>query len=212
MAPPAAATQSTFAKMSPTVKAVLGVALLGIVAFGYWFAFYTDVDKKIDAAKNQTGTLKQELNRQTEAQQSFLVDRDELAAKQAKAPDFNKILPAESQEAAFLSSVQAAANASGIDLKGWQPLEEAPQPLYAKVPMRLELKGRFHQIIRFMYEIGRVDRIINIENIELIEPVAVGDDMVVKGKCLATAFHTSKVAVAPSASGAPGAPPPGGKR
>ena len=44
--------------------------------------------------------------------------------------------------------------AAGIDLKGYAPKEEVPQAFYAKVPMSLELSGRFHQIAKFAYEIG----------------------------------------------------------
>ena len=36
--------------------------------------------------------------------------------------------------------------------------------------MRLELTGRFHQVAKFAYDIGRLDRIINVENIQLWRP------------------------------------------
>ena len=48
--------------------------------------------------------------------------------------------------------------------------------------MRLEMSGRFHQIAKFAYELGKVDRIINVENIELTEPKVVGDEMILKGQ------------------------------
>ena len=55
--------------------------------------------------------------------------------------------------------------------------------------MRLEMTGRFQQIAKFAFELGKSDRIINVENIELTEPKVVGDEVILKGKCLATAFH-----------------------
>ena len=68
--------------------------------------------------------------------------------------------------------------------------------------MKIELTGKFHQIAKFAYELGKVERVINVENIEMTDPAVVGDDVVLKGKCLATAFH----AVAPAAPrGGPGA-------
>jgi len=78
------------------------------------------------------------------------------------------------------------------------------------VPMRLELVGRFHQVAKFMYEIGRLDRIINVENIELADPVVQGDDVVLKVRCLATTFHSLKPKLATAAPGAPPAAPPAG--
>jgi type IV pilus assembly protein PilO len=59
-----------------------------------------------------------------------------------------------------------------------------------------------------MYEVGRLDRIINIENIELSEPKIVGDDVDLKAHCLATTFHALKAKPPPSASAAAPPPPP----
>ena len=81
--------------------------------------------------------------------------------------------------------------------------------------MKIDLTGKFHQIAKFAYELGKVDRIINVENIELAEPTVVGDEVVLKAKCLATAFHALTPATprgAASAGAAPAAPAasPGG--
>ncbi len=59
--------------------------------------------------------------------------------------------------------------------------------------MKLTLKGKFHQIARFVYSVGQLDRIINIENINLKNPTSAdSDDAVVEVECLATAFRTAK--------------------
>jgi hypothetical protein len=56
-----------------------------------------------------------------------------------------------------------------------------------------------------------VERIINVENLEMSEPKLEGDEMKLKAKCLATTFHTVKAKPpAPAGSGAPGTPPPPG--
>jgi type IV pilus assembly protein PilO len=100
---------------------------------------------------------------------------------------------------------------SGVNLKGWKPEEEQSQAFYSKVPMRLDLAGHFHQIAKFMYEVGRLDRIINIENIELSDPKVVGDDVDLSAHCLATTFHALKAKPAASAGAAALPPAPGGK-
>jgi type IV pilus assembly protein PilO len=157
--------------------------------------------------------LRSEQGVQEQARKSYFADRDELAAKEAKEKDFNKILPEETEVAGFLSSLQQVSNVAGIDLKGYQPQEEVNQTFFARVPMKLELSGKFHQLTKFMHEMGKTDRIINIENIELSDPTMNGDEVVLKAKCLATTFHLIKAAtpVAP-APGAPPAPAPAPKK
>jgi type IV pilus assembly protein PilO len=159
---------------------------------------HTEVGTKIDAAKRRKGDLENQLANARQSQASYFQDRDELVMRQQRQRELNKVLPEETEIAAFLSSLQQVSNVSGIDLKGWQPQEEQNQAYFAKVPMRLEISGRFHQLAKFVYEVGKLDRIINMENIELHDPHLEGDDVILKARCLATTFHTTK----------PKAPPP----
>ncbi len=206
MAPPP--TQSALARVPTWGKIVAGVVAAVLVAGVYWFFFFSDVSAKIEGANRQKDQLRKELATQQQAQASYFADRDELAVREQRARELNKVLPAEAQEDAFLSSVQSASNAAGIDLKGYAPQEEVSQNFYAKIPMKLEVSGKFHQIAKFTYELGKSDRIINVENIELTDPKLVGDEVILKGKCLATAFHALAPKTNPRGAAAPA---PGGK-
>ena len=203
MAPP---NQSTLSKVPAWGRVVMAVAAALLTAGTYWFFFYSDVAARIEGADRQRAQLRDELTQQQQAQASYFADRDELAIREQRARELNKVLPPDAEEDAFLSAVQAASNAAGIDLKGYAPQEEISQNFFAKVPMKLELSGRFHQIAKFAYELGRSDRIINVEDIELTEPKLVGDEVILHGKCLATAFHATSTK--PAARGAA----PGGKK
>jgi type IV pilus assembly protein PilO len=211
MAPPAA-NQSALNRIPGWGKAAITAGLVALTVAGYWFIFYSDTAAKIEGAQRQKKTLNDELMAQQQAQQSYFADTDELGRREKRAKELNKVLPPDAQEDAFLSAVQASANAAGIDLKVYAPVEESVQSFYAKVPMKLEMTGKFHQIAKFAYELGKADRIINVENIEMLEPRVVGDDIILKAKCLATAFHAVKPKETPRGPGAPGAPggaPPG---
>ncbi|HEY6462001.1 MAG TPA: type 4a pilus biogenesis protein PilO, partial [Polyangiaceae bacterium] len=190
MAPPV--QQSVLARVPLWGKFLAGFLAALLTAGVYWFFFYADVSAKIDGANRQKIALKDEFAQQQQAQASYFADRDELAVREQRARELNKVLPADPEEDAFLSAVQLASNAAGIDLKGYIPQEEVAQAFYAKIPMKLEMSGKFHQIAKFAYELGKSDRIINVENIELTDPKVVGDEVILKGHCLATAFHAVK--------------------
>jgi type IV pilus assembly protein PilO len=203
VAPP---VQTTLARLPPIAKWGVGAGLVVLLFFGYWFVFYSDVASKIEGAERRKKALRDELVQAQQAQASYFADRGELALREQRARDLNKVLPPDAQEDAFLSSVQQASNAAGIDLKGYTPLEEVSGAFYAKVPMRIDMSGKFHQIAKFAYELGKVERIINVENIELSEAKVSGDEIVLRARCLATAFH----ALAPK--DARGAKPGGGAK
>jgi type IV pilus assembly protein PilO len=196
----------------------IGTVLVVLVAGGYYVTLHTDVASKIDEAHRQTGDLESQLAQARQAQATYIADRDELQMRQQRQKELNKILPAETEAASFLSALQQVSNIAGIDLKAWSPQEEKTETFFAKVPMKLEITGKFHQIGKFMYEVGRQDRIINMENVELSEPKLEGDEIVLKARVLATTFHLLKakpvVPGQPGQPGAPGAPaaPAGGSK
>lgn len=199
-------------------KIGVGAVLCALLGVAYYVVLHTDVAARIDRERAKTEELKAELSKQKQAQASYFADRDELAMRQQKQRELNKVLPTDTEAATFLSALQAVSNISGIDLKAWTPQDEIPQTFYAKVPMKLVLSGRFHQIAKFIYEVGKQDRIINMENLELTDPKTEGEDVVLKANCLATTFHLLKkpATPAPGTPGAPGAAPgqpaPGGNR
>ena len=188
-------------------KIGVGAVLCALLAVVYYVLLHTDVAAKTDREKAQTANLDAELSRQKQAQASYFANRDELAMRQQKQRELNKVLPVDTEAATFLSAIQATSNISGIDLKAWTPQEEVVQTFFAKVPMRLSITGRFHQIAKFIYEVGKQDRIINMENLEVSDPKIEGEDIVLKATCLATTFHLiKKAAPAPAVPGQP-APP-----
>jgi type IV pilus assembly protein PilO len=93
-----------------------------------------------------------------------------------------------------------------VSLTAWTPRPEAADKFYARVPMEVKLTGRYHQVAKFFYLVGQLDRIINMEDISMREPKAKGDDVMLDVTALATAFHLIE----------PGADeekqPPGGRR
>lgn len=204
-------TSSALAKVPTWGKFAIGAGVALLTAGTYWFIFYSDTAAKIEGAQRQKKTLRDDLAQQQQAEATYFADRDELALREQRARELNKVLPPDAETDAFLSSVQSASNSAGINLMGYAPMDEVDQSFYAKVPMKLDMSGKFQQIAKFAYELGKSDRIINVENIELTDPKLVGDEVILKGRCLATAFRALKPKEAPRGPAAPGAPPaPGG--
>ena len=187
--PTSAQAVSILSKINLPGKIAVGASVCVLIGFAYWFLFHAGLTSKIQAAQRHQLELKSKLTAAQLAQTSYIADREDLALRQQRSREFNKVLPTDKQQASFLSALQLALNAAGVDLKSFAPAEELKQPFYVKDPMRLEIVGRYHQVVKFIHEVGRLDRIINIENIELSDPRMVGDEMVLRGRCLATAFH-----------------------
>lgn len=208
MAAPAAA--KTGPRLGSGVKFLLGLAGLGVVALIYYFFFYSDLSNAVVAAKERNNQLKNENDAAAQAYKAYVDDSTKLEEKKARARDLNKMLPETSEIASFLQAINQQADIAGLKVKMVSPLDEQNQPFYARVPVRLAVTGKFHQIAKFFAGISRLDRIINVENIEMGSPkIGDNDETTLSASCLTTTFHAlAKPATPPPAPGAP-APAPG---
>jgi type IV pilus assembly protein PilO len=194
--------------MSLPGKLAVGVLFIGLVAAAYLFVFYGEIESDIETTERTLAQRKSELEKAKVADRAYNKDLTELERRKQLARKQQKILPDEAESPAFLSTVQTVATISGVKLTSWTPQDEVPQAFYAKVPMQLQLKGKFHQVAKFFYGVGQVDRIINMENIDIRvdkrsqqqrdkklttsrSPLD-EDSVTVKVKCLATAFRALK--------------------
>ena len=189
---------SALSGLNTLAKVGIGAVLTALIGIAYYVIFHADLSSQIQAAQREHGQLESELVKAQALERAYQKDLAELTDREQRLRDLNKILPATTEYPAFLSAVQNVANATGVSLTAWTPQEEVRETYFARVPMKVELKGRYHQIARFFYAVGQLDRIINMEDISLTDPTAVGDDVVLGAQALATAFHAvSEQAAAP---------------
>ncbi|HEX6272053.1 MAG TPA: type 4a pilus biogenesis protein PilO [Polyangiaceae bacterium] len=174
----------------PTVAKIgVALALLGLTGVAYYVVFYGTLASEIEAAKARETQLGQELAQARKAEFAYQKDLAELTERQQRQRELNKVLPMASEYPAFLSAIQNVANVSGVQLAAWSPNAEVTEQFYARVPMKLTLVGRYHQVAKFFYGVSQLDRIINLENVTLTKPAVHGEDVVVQAETLATAFR-----------------------
>jgi type IV pilus assembly protein PilO len=183
------AVTDSLAKLPTIARVGVGVAVLALAGIAYYVVFYGEIASAIDAAKAREQQLSQELQEARKAEFAYQKDLAELAARQQGQRELNRILPMQSEYPAFLSAIQNVANVAGVQLAAWTPSPEVAEQFYVRVPMKLELVGRYHQIAKFFYGVSQLDRIINLENVNLGRPEIKGEDVVIHADVLATAFR-----------------------
>jgi type IV pilus assembly protein PilO len=179
---------STLDRLPPIAKVGVGFLFVVLIGLLYFVVFYGDVDNDLTQARKDETRLTAQLADAEKSKEEYQKDADEKARREQQAREQKKILPDEAETPTFLSTLQDVATISGINLAAWSPTEEVPQEFYAKVPMKLQLTGKFHQVAKFFYGVGQQDRIINIEDIH-IKKTSKGVADEVEVECLATAFR-----------------------
>ncbi len=180
-------------RLSLSAKVVVGIVLVGIVAAVYLVVFFADIDGRISEAVGAEQASRGNLQKAEEAKIAYQRDVEDKTRRQQLERERRKVLPDEAETPSFLASVQGVATTSGVSLTRYQPEDEVADQYYVRVPMSLELSGRFHQVARFFHGVGQLDRVINIEDIEITDDrdKATGE-IILSVKCLATAFRAKK--------------------
>jgi type IV pilus assembly protein PilO len=181
---------STLDRLPPVAKVGVGFLFLVLIGLLYFVVFYSDVDNDFTQAQKQEGRLRTQLSEAEKSREEYQKDADEKTRREQAAREQKKILPDDPETPTFLSALQDVATVSGINLTSWSPTEEVPMEFYAKVPMKLTLSGKFHQVAKFFHGVGQLDRIINVEDIHIKKTKAVADEVEVE--CLATAFRATR--------------------
>jgi type IV pilus assembly protein PilO len=187
---------SVLAKLPMLAKVGVGALFVGLIGVAYFVVFYGDLASSISAEQSKEQKLRADLSSARQNEFSYQKDLAELSERQQRQRELVKILPTDTEYPAFLSAVQNVANVSGIALTAWAPLPEETDQFYSRVPMKVTLTGRYHQIAKFFNGVGQLDRVINMENISLLDPKPDGSDVVVKCDALATAFRAKPEAPA----------------
>jgi type IV pilus assembly protein PilO len=191
---------STLDRLPPVAKVGVGFLFVVLIGLLYFVVFYSDVDNDLTNARNGERQLHAQLTEAEKSRQEYQKDADEKTRREQQAREQKKILPDDPEMPSFLSTIQLLATVSGVTLTSWSPTEQVPMDFYAKVPMKLTLSGKFHQVAKFFHEVGQQDRIINVEDIQ-IKKAKVGVDEV-DVECLATAFRASRAGETPRRRGA----------
>jgi type IV pilus assembly protein PilO len=98
-------------------------------------------------------------------------------------------LPDKKEIPDLLRNISAKAQQAGLAILLFRPRPETYQEFYAEVPVDITVKGNFHNTVGFFDEVGRLNRLVNINNIGFKNPTMTGDNIVLETTSVATAFR-----------------------
>ncbi len=188
------------------------VGVVAVLAI-YYFVFYEPLSEERTAEEEHKTQLAQERTTAENNLRRYNTDVAELARARQRAQQLQAVLPNDPDIPGFMRSVNALAEASGLQISLIQPVEERVEQYFARIPVQLSVKGSFLSLARFFHSVSQLPRVINMENIRLERPTEdpVSHEIKLEAQVLATTFR-GVTRTGPGAPGAPGAPPAGGAR
>jgi type IV pilus assembly protein PilO len=178
-----------FAKLPASSKALVLALLLVLVGVGYYMLFHGPLTEQLEGAASRKAQLEQELAAAKSLREQFVKLREEVEARKLVDQQNMRVLPRDPEIATMLAELNRLAELSGLTIQSVEPTPEADADFYYRIPVKLQLSGRYHQLAKFFYNVSRLQRAINVENIVLSEPVEHGEGLILKVGVLATTFR-----------------------
>lgn len=179
-------------KLSPKKKAGILLLSMVLVAAFCWLVYLDPMQTELSGLEGRRASLEDEradANRRKATYDKDRKRRDELKkfhGQQLRA------LPTETEMSSFLNSLNTQAELVGLEITSVKPKKEEKEKYYARIPVHLKLSGSYHQLAKFFYLVGSLDRIINIENITLRLADFVDANPLITAEVLATTFRAVK--------------------
>jgi len=168
--------------------AVLGGILFAIVILDwtYWYGpraqTLGDLHTQVAEKRAELETKRSKTNARADSEKELRELTAELRRAEARLPDQREI-------ADLLSSIASSGREAGLDITLFRQKPEAYHDFYAEVPVQMEMRGTYHDVATFLDRVKRLDRIVNVSDIQLKKPTILGDRVMLDAGCTATTFR-----------------------
>jgi type IV pilus assembly protein PilO len=142
------------------------------------------LDKEIRLAKRRTKNLKK-------------LEAD-LTMVEGNLKSAITLLPTTSEIPKLLKSITKLGNDSDLEFLLFSPEKQVSKEFYVEIPVSMEVRGSYHNVATFFDKVGKLDRIVNVVNVNMIPLKAYSTYL--KTTCKAVTYRFKEVK---EAEGAP---------
>lgn len=151
--------------LAPRIAVLVG--LLGLILLGGWWLWWSEQLDTLAAREQEELKLKEEyVSKKTQA-----VNRD-LYVQQLNEIDRSfgallKQLPNKSEVESLLVEINQSGMGRGLQFELFKPGAEAVKDFYAELPINVKLTGNYHDFGAFAGDVGKLSRIVTLNNISI---------------------------------------------
>ncbi len=189
MAQPSGDLVAKLGKAPPKTKAGVFLGAVAVVGFLYWYLLYGDLAAERDQLTSQAFQLQQQETDLTAKQKRYreLVEQKKEVEKIKSAN--RKSFPSAAEIPAFHRYLELQRQTAGVELVKHSLEAEVPIESYIKVPLSIEVRGTYYELLEYFKLLRDTERIITVENLFIGDPKRAGDKLVLTAKFHASTFR-----------------------
>jgi type IV pilus assembly protein PilO len=165
------------------------VVFLVFVVVGFYFGIYQGQLNEMAALQKQLGVVNSKLAENKKIAANLPIFRAEYERLQAQLEEALTELPDKKEIFKLLRNIGDLAREQGLDVLQFTPAKEVVKDFYAEVPVNLKLRGSYHDVALFFDAVGRLPRIVNIDQLKMGQPKDVDGRTTLNIDCRTTTFR-----------------------
>jgi len=215
-----------FSEMSTGSKALILFVVAVLIGGVYYFLFFS--------GKNQENVQLQAKIKDKQADNARLREFEpklaqltrDMAILEQQIDREKKVVPEDKDADQFIRLLHDTAASAGIEIRRYTAMPVSNHEFYSDVPFSIDIDGPYYSVLIFFQKVSELERIVNIDNLQVANPKLSGSAKVkmtyqyapgetIIANCVATTFFShdpEPVAAAPAKPGQPGQPAPAAAR
>lgn len=146
-------------------KVLVFVILMVALFVAFWMLVYAPMAEDMQRAETEISNLEGEKKRLDEIKQR-------RAEAQARKEELNRQLlvareklPATAEISSLLQRIHNQAKTAGLEINRFQRRPDVAKADFVEIPVDMAMAGSFDEVANFLFYVGRMTRIVNVENI-----------------------------------------------
>ncbi len=150
-----------------------------------------EANKKMRVLSDEVGTLHMRVDDKRQRAQREAEVLEGYRRMEEQLESAKRMLPTHENISDLLDRLTEPAKTSRVSLLSLLPFPPEDTPELTRLSFRIQLEGRYRNIGRYIQEIGKMDRLIVVDNIQLTK--GEGDDPEIQAQLLVSTFLLREV-------------------
>lgn len=153
----------------PLVFRALFVGLFFAVtlAGGFYYFVYDVQMPRLERAEQEELELRASFEQKQRKAANFAAYKEQLAEIENSFGTMLRQLPGKTEIPNLLVDISQTGLAAGLQEELFQPIAEIERDFYAEKPIKIRLKGKYHEFGKFVSDIAALPRIVTLHDIEI---------------------------------------------
>ncbi|MBL1274856.1 MAG: type 4a pilus biogenesis protein PilO [Ectothiorhodospiraceae bacterium] len=157
-------------------RAIVLVLLCIAILFGGYYLDTSDQLLEIETAQDKEISLKSEFEKKQAKATNLEAYKEQMEEMQRSFGALLQQLPGKTEVAELLVDISRIGIISGLEFEYFKPEAERPKEFYAELPIKIRVRGSYHQFGNFASATAALSRIVTLHDLVLSSKSKKSDD------------------------------------